>query len=139
MPLNERQLQTYRALSEVMIPPDDFPGGWSSGAGEFALGMLQTERANQWADSYGAWLDELDSEAANRYEIPFDEITPYQQTELIVEFERENRSGHWRLAARIFAQHLAEGYYNNPLFGGNLDAKSWEMIGFPVEASRHAY
>jgi len=31
----------------------------------------------------------------------------------------------------MFLQNVLEGYFSDPIYGGNKDASAWKMIGFP--------
>ena len=37
---SERQAATLRAMVDRLIPPDDFPGGWEAGVGDYLARQL---------------------------------------------------------------------------------------------------
>ena len=64
--LTELQLQTLRAALDCVIPPDDFPGAWEAGVGNYLARQFAGDLAPQLA-FYCAGLDGLESEANARY------------------------------------------------------------------------
>ena len=51
--LNERQLAILQALIDRLVPPDDFPGGWEAGAGDYLLHQLASDVRDDDRDRTG--------------------------------------------------------------------------------------
>ena len=153
------EARTVEALVDRLIPPDDkVPGGKDAGcavfidrqlAGPFgkASGLYMqppfTAGTPQQGDQSGltpaqryrralAALDRLSQQrfAGKR----FAEIAPGEQDTLIAGME----SGAVQLGAvdskaffEILLQNTKEGFFADPVYGGNRDMAAWKMIGFP--------
>jgi len=133
--LTPKQIQTLRSVIDCVIPPDEFPGGWEAGVGDYLLRQFERDLRPQ-LEMYRAGLDALDQEAQARTGQPFAELTPEAQTTLLEQIEQGKVITDWPIApADFFRQlvdHAMEGYYGDPGNGGNRDAIAWKMIGFEV-------
>jgi hypothetical protein len=133
--LTTQQIQILRAAIDCLIPPDDFPGGWEAGVGDYLLRQFAHDLRPQ-LEMYRIGLDALDQEAQARTGQPFAELTPDAQTALLEQVEQGHVITDWPLApADFFRQlvdHVMEGYYGDPGNGGNRNAIAWQMIGFEV-------
>ena len=136
--LTPQQAETLRAAIDRLIPPDDYPGGWESGAGEYLLREMDRSGAlTLFADAYRAGLDALDAEARSAAGCGFAALDPAAQDRLLERVERGDVQTEWGTTApktflRAFAEHVMEGYYSDPANGGNRNGISWKMIGFEV-------
>jgi hypothetical protein len=132
--LTTKQQATLRAVIDSVIPPDEYPGGWEAGVGDFILNLL-THDARDLQPSYAAWLDGVEAEALVRSQRSFAELEPSQQTALLQAIEAKDLQADWPTDPAFFAQvteHCAEGFYSDPGNLGNRDARSWQMIRFEV-------
>lgn len=133
MLLSDTQTTTLRAALDRIIPPDDYPGAWEAGVGDYL--------ARQWdgdlrhtLPTYQAGLDSLDAEAKTRYGLDFAALEADQQDELLRAVESGAVQAEWAVTPTTFFQylvnHAAEGFYGDAGNGGNRDGVSWRMIGF---------
>ena len=133
---------TLKALCETLIPADDFPDGWEAGAGDYILDVLASGDGTPFHAHYEQGLTLLDTEAVAQFKHPFAQLNPHEREALLNSIETGQTRTPWTNPAQtltVWCNHVAEGYYNNPNYGGNRDFVSWTMIGFPTEASIHAY
>ena len=110
--LTARQTAVLQAAMDRVIPPDDYPGAWEAGAGDYLLGQFDRDLAGK-VEMYRAGLDALDAAEIAVGGVGFPELDAAAQDALLVE-------------------HTMEGYYSDPGNGGNRDAVAWRMIGFEV-------
>ncbi len=133
--LTPQQIQTLHSVIDCLIPPDEFPGGWEAGVGDYLLRQFEHDLRPQ-LEMYRAGLDALDQEAQAGTGQPFAELTPEAQTALLEKIEQGHVTTDWPITpADFFRQvvdHAMEGYYGDPGNGGNQDAIAWKMIGFEV-------
>ena len=108
-----------RALIDRIIPPDDLPGGWDAGAGDFLRNQLDAETLSNG-------LARLDAAATEQYGAEFAELDPTRQDSLITDALRTNPS---EFLDRVIALAI-QGFYGDPANGGNRDSVSWRMIGY---------
>ncbi len=130
-PFTARQTATMRAALDRIIPPDDFPGGWDAGVGEYLRRQLSGDLAPLVAD-YRAGLDALDAAARTSSGRDFVALTAEEQDALLAAIEA---GAHGPALATFFATlvtNAIEGYYSDPGNGGNRDGRAWQMIGFEV-------
>ncbi len=130
-----RQIETLQAVINRVIPPDQHPGGWEAGVGDYLF--RQFERDLKLAlPIYSLGLDALDAEARLDYNSPFHHMPPVLQDDLLVRIEVGKVSTLWQVDPiaffRMVVDHCAEGYYADPGNGGNKGGVSWAMIGFEV-------
>ncbi len=137
MLLTQTQHDTLRYLLDTIIPPDDYPGAWEAGVGDYLLRQLEGDLAPQ-LPAYRAGLDALEAESLAVYDLPFAQLDAQQQTQLLTQIGAGGTRTHWPVPPARFLQmavnHAAEGYYSDPGNGGNRNAVSWRMIGFEVTA-----
>ena len=62
LPLTPRQTSILRAAIDRIIPPDDFPGGWDAGVGDYLARQFDHDIAPLIA-TYRAGIDGLDATA----------------------------------------------------------------------------
>jgi hypothetical protein len=131
----DEEMRTLEAAVNRIIPPDDWPGGWAAGVGDYILGQLQGDLAGL-VEQYRQGLDALEAEAMTGQGKGFAQLDPAQQDALLAQVERGATNIDWSIdAAAFFAtlvQHCGEGYYADPGNGGNRDAVAWDMIGFEL-------
>lgn len=133
MTFSQEEEQTLQALCNCLIPPDDYPGAWEAGVGDYISRLLDTD-AKHLQEAYRLGLAGLNAEAQMRHAKPFTALNTEEQTALLEQVEQGEVEALWIVhAPTIFAtwvHHTAEGYYSDPGNGGNRDALSWEMIGY---------
>jgi hypothetical protein len=111
-----------RAVIDRMIPADAEPGALVLGADRYVLAQLRTE-AVELAEDVWVGVDALESAAGQQFGGAFAELTAAEQDALMAQFELQP----WFIN---LAELTAEGFYADPANGGNLDARSWQMIGY---------
>jgi hypothetical protein len=135
--LSPNQWTTLRALMDRIIPPDDFPGAWQAGVGDYLLRQFAGDLRDQ-EFLYQVGLDALEAEAgvgsANAGASGFAALPPAEQDALLRRLETRAVRHAWPIdPARFFQMviaHVIEGYYSDPANGGNRDAVAWRMIGY---------
>lgn len=128
-------VSALRALVDTLIPPDDYPGGWDCGVGDY-LERGFTAQLAPHVPLYLACLAALDAEARGHEDRSFAELGLPERTRLLQLLEKDGGAAEWPIAPvrfiRIAAEHAAEGFYADPANGGNKNEISWKMIGFEV-------
>ena len=131
----ERQQATLRALIDRIIPPDDFPGGWDAGVGDYLARQFERDLRTM-VDMYRAGLDALEAEAYAAQGAGFAVLEPTEQDALLRHVEAGDVATVWTTDPVAFFRaacvHANEGFYSDPGNGGNRDAVAWPMIGFEV-------
>lgn len=131
LPFAPRQQDTLRAAVDRIIPPDDDPGGWEAGVGDYLARQFAGDLAPLVAD-YRLGLDRLDTLAQASGEMPFAALTADAQDTILAAIERGEHSA---ASARFFAlliEHTMEGFYGDPGNGDPSGGVAWRMIGFAV-------
>ena len=135
--LTETHKKTLKALVNSIIPPDDTPGGWDAGVGDYLY--QQFERDLKAAVSqYQQGLSALEAEAQTTYQISFADLAAEAQENLLRQVEHGQVQANWPINPAEFflmvVHHCAEGFYSDPGNGGNRAGVAWKMIGFEVRA-----
>ena len=133
LPLTEIQQQTLHAAVDRIIPPDDYPGAWDAGIGDYLERQFEGDLAQE-LDLFTAGLEALEAEALARFNSRFVNLTVDQQDTVLAHIETGQVLTLWSIPAARFFELLvnttAEGYYSEPEQGGNRAAVSWAMTGF---------
>lgn len=121
-----------KAVADRMIPKD----AWPSAAEGGVLGYLERRAAEDnaaWMGLIDPGLRALEAEAIALHRRPFAELSVTEQDKLLQDLESD-RIRNWSVSPALFFTTLLslviEGYYGSPESGGNLEGKSWDMIGF---------
>lgn len=162
--LTDKEFAQITAIFDRLIPADDISvgaseagcvvfidhqlsGDYGKGTWRYRAGPQQQGTASQGdqsldgpADLYRKGLAELDAYCRQHLDSPFEALGAQQQDALLERMEQ----GQVKLTSTpsdlLFKQLLAnvqEGYFADPLYGGNKDMAGWKMIGFP--GSRYDY
>jgi len=133
MKLTEQQQQTLRAAVDRIIPPDDYPGAWQSGVGDYLARQLEGDLRPVF-DDYSNGLTALEAESHARFQQSFTRLSEADQDAVLGLVESGEVLSTWDVAPGTFFNLLvrttAEGFYSEPEQGGNRNAISWNMVGF---------
>jgi hypothetical protein len=133
MQLTDEQQQTLRAAADRIIPPDDYPGAWQSGVGDYLARQFKGDLLSV-LDDYRSGLTALEAESIARFHQSFILLSDSQQDRLLKHIEAAEVLTVWAVAPPVFFNLLvnttAEGFYSEPEQGGNRNGISWTMIGF---------
>ena len=83
---------------------------------------------------YRLGIAAIDKASVQRWQKPFAELTAGQQDQFLGEMEKNAVTLDGPPAGAVFEQLLAntkEGYFADPLYGGNRGMSAWKYIGFP--------
>lgn len=143
MHLTETQWQTLQAAMDRIIPPDDFPGAWDAGVGDYLARQFERD-LRSFITVYRLGLDGLEAEAQARYASAFAALEASRQDVLLNAVAAGKVTAVWTIAPVSFftnlVHHVHEGYYADPGNGGNRDAVAWKMIGYgPTEQDQIGY
>jgi len=133
MKLTEQQQQTLRAAVDRVIPPDDYPGAWQSGVGDYLARQFESDLSEVFAD-YCTGLTALDAESVARFQQSFSQLSESDQDYVLALVEAGEVITTWDVRPALFFNLLvnttAEGFYSEPEQGGNRNRVSWAMTGF---------
>jgi gluconate 2-dehydrogenase gamma chain len=117
-------------------------GGYGLGANQHVAGPFLSGVAEQGAQSalipretYRIGIEELQAHCLkNRGAKRFEALTPVERDAVLHEI-RDGKLDFPSFPARVFLSQLfndaTEGYFSDPIHGGNIGMASWKMIGFP--------
>lgn len=155
---NADEVRFIEAATARLIPADEAgPGALEAGVPQF----IDTQLAGAWGAGErlyrsGPWRP---GEATQGYQLPFtpaelfhtalrglqehvkahhgaafDELSPAQQDAYLTTLQNENVDLNG-VPSKVFFESLwgmtVEGFFSDPVYGGNRDMVSWKMIGFP--------
>jgi gluconate 2-dehydrogenase alpha chain len=133
--LNPHEARTAAAIFERLFPADE------NGPGAAEIGVLTyVDRAlagayRDEAETYRLGLAALDRVARRRYGAPLTGCDPEQQDALIAELERgalpDFRVPPQRDFFEMLRNHVREGLFADPAYGGNRDKLGWKVLGHP--------
>ena len=156
--LTAEEVAFFSATSDTMIPKDELsPSGSECGvptfidrqlasafgagarmyrAGPFHQGT--TEQGYQSPltprDFFAAGVEATNAWSRKTYGKTFDRLAPEQRTQALKEME-EGKAQFQDFDSKLFFQRLLaitmEGFFSDPIYGGNRNKASWRMLGFP--------
>ncbi|MCS6775878.1 MAG: gluconate 2-dehydrogenase subunit 3 family protein [Chloroherpetonaceae bacterium] len=142
--MTEVHWQTLRAVMDRVVPPDDFPGAWDAGVGEYLRRQLARD-LKHLALLYDLGLEAIDAEARARHGSAFAALTAAEQDAILRDVESGRVVAFWPVEPgrffRMLVEHVQEGFYADPGNGGNRDGVAWRMIGYgtgPQDEATHA-
>ncbi|QJD93892.1 gluconate 2-dehydrogenase subunit 3 family protein [Duganella dendranthematis] len=83
---------------------------------------------------YRAGIALIDRAAVHAHKKPFAQLDAAQRDALLTQADQGHLPEDSLLAAAFFAlllRNTREGYFADPLYGGNRDMAAWKMVGFP--------
>lgn len=146
------------AAVDRLIPPDEWPGAKNLGVARFMDDQLAGSygRADVWY-MQGPWPKGLDTQGyqsrlnpAQHYRTAiaaidmhcrekfggkgFSELSAEDQDGVLKGLEKgeiELQGADAKTFFELLLQNTIEGYFGDPVYGGNRDMMAWKMIGFP--------
>ncbi|MEK6418278.1 gluconate 2-dehydrogenase subunit 3 family protein [Paraburkholderia tropica] len=154
----DQEASLVAAIFDRLIPADDvsmsaseagcvgfidhqLAGDYGRGEWKYKLGPYRNGTAAQGdqspltpADCYRKGLADIAAACDGRFGKQFSALTHAQQDEFLEEMETGKLSFSSVDSGVLFKQFLAnvqEGFFADPIYGGNKDMVGWKMIGFP--------
>jgi gluconate 2-dehydrogenase gamma chain len=156
--LTEPEAAFFAAAADAIIPADELsPSGtqcglvtfidrqlasaWGGGARMYRSGPFHQgtpEQGYQLAlaprDFFAAGIAAANEWCRRTYEKTFDRLTPAQRTEALKAME-DGKAEFVGFDSKLFFQRLLtinmEGFFSDPIYGGNRNKASWKMLQFP--------
>jgi len=162
--LTPQEVEFVEAAVARLIPADELgPGAKEAGVAYFIdqqLGgawgaMARNYRQGPWPEGtpqqgyqspltpkevYRAAIPELDAACVSRFQKPFAQLQPAEQDQVLSELE----TGKLALASvpgpfffNLLLANTMEGFFADPIYGGNRDKVAWKLVGFPGVAASY--
>jgi gluconate 2-dehydrogenase gamma chain len=156
--LNQAEIRFLDAAVEHLIPTDELgPGAKDAGVTVYIDRQLTSTwgshgrnyRGGPWPEGtpeqgfqsrftpqeiYRIAIHEINEHCRAQFERPFDQLPAAKQEEILKALER-NQIELPSLPSKLFFDLLwrntEEGYFADPMYGGNRDKVGWKLIGFP--------
>ena len=126
--LNRAEAATLEAMAGRIIPGDaDDPGASEAGSVLYIDRMLAGFGREQQT-LYRVGLRRLDRHARARDGRAFTDLSPSEQDDLLSELERSDALSNYIAVER---EHVVQGFFCDPAYGGNRDGVGWKAVGFP--------
>ena len=156
--LTEPEIRFLDAAVERLIPTDDLgPGGKDAGVTCYIDQQLRSAwgthgrnyRSGPWPEGtpeqgfqsrltpqeiYRFGIQEVNAVCRARYEKPFDQLPPPKQDEVLQALEKgevDLPSMPSKLFFDLLWRNTEEGFFADPLYGGNRGKVGWKLVGFP--------
>ena len=127
------EAKTLKAALNRIIPADDLPDAVENGCYTYIERLILNDKP-EFLEFYQLGLASIDRESRCRFALPFPELGPSLQDEILAAIEQSDVLAQWTTYPANFflmlCDHAAEGYYGDPGNGSNQLMLSWKMIGF---------
>jgi len=83
---------------------------------------------------YRIGIREINDHCRAKYEKPFDQLPPERQDEILKALEKDQialSSLSSKLFFDLLWRNTEEGYFADPMYGGNHGKVGWKLLGFP--------
>ncbi len=104
-------------------------GPWPEGTPEQGFQSRLTPQ-----EIYRIGVREINDHCRATYEKPFDQLQPERQDEILKELEKDQialPSLSSLLFFNLLWRNTEEGYFADPMYGGNRGKVGWKLLGFP--------
>lgn len=135
--LTSSELTTLKAVLDVLFPEDDLgPGAVQMGVHTYIDRALGGSYKTM-LPAYKSLLPMFDKAAKATGAKSFASLSSSEKTNLVGKFEAGTPPGvneSKEMVAGNFAlllEHMREGLFGDPMYGGNKDLAGWKLIGFP--------
>ena len=129
-----KEIKLVEAISEQIIPTDNWLGGKDAGVVNFIdLQLIGPYRRFQ--QDYRKGLTALQNTCENKFQSKFENLSWDKQTDVLKKMEAGNLGGDvWskgfnKYFFELLRSHCLQGYYGSPRHGGNKNFVSYKMIG----------
>jgi hypothetical protein len=136
--LTAAELATLTAVLAQLLPDDSLgPGAVEAGVPSYIDGSLAGSYA-PLLPAYQGLLPMFDTAAQSLGAAAFADLTDAQQVQLLTEFEAGTAPGIPAAEAttvaglfQLLLEHMREGMFGDPMYGGNKELAGWTLIGYP--------
>jgi gluconate 2-dehydrogenase gamma chain len=137
-PLTAAEMTTLKALLAQLLPKDSLgPGAVEVGVPQYIDGALAGSY-KPLLPAYRSFLSILDEAAASAGGGSFEDLSAGAQVKLLEEIESGKAPGVSAAAKteaegtfELVLEHMREGMFGDPMYGGNKDLAGWKLIGYP--------
>lgn len=129
--LNPHEAAVVDALASQIIPSEEgSPGAREAGVIQYIdHGLAGFLRELQPAYRHG--LKMLADFTRKTYGAAFCDISEDQQREVLDKIEEQAEDHPLVIFLRIVREHTVQGFFGDPVYGGNRDSVGWKLIGYP--------
>ena len=128
--LTARERAILTAITDRVFPPTDTPGAVAAGAADYILLAL----AGPYRPALGEYrrgLRIVEQMARERHGSSFVSLDADTQDGLLQELEAGNAGPEGAAFFSLVREHVLEGVFCEPSYGGNRDLIGWRLVGFP--------
>lgn len=144
--LTEQESKLLDALTEQMIPTDEWPGGRDAGVTNFIDKQLKGPYT-RYQEIYRKGLLSIQKTCNAKFQKRFEELPWKEQTQFLKTMEAgKMEGGNWengfdRQFFRLIRDHSLQGFYGSPRHGGNKNNISYKMmkLDYPVIIGQNRY
>ncbi len=140
------EARLVEAISDQLIPPDDWPGGRESGVVTFIDRQL-VGPYRRFQRDYRAGLEAIEHDCLQMYGKKFDALPWEEQTSFLQKMESGSlakdtwSSAFSKMFFELLRSHSLQGFYGSPRHGGNKNFASFKMLGlgYPQTVGRNRH
>ena len=136
--LTEAEFKTVEAIAGRIMPATDTPGAIEAGAAIYIDRALAGPYGKHLA-TYQRAITELDRHCMASFGKPFAGLGAERQDEVLKSLEggSKNAVNDGQKFFALVLDHVMEGFFGEPQYGGNRDLIGWKLVGFPGQ--RYGY
>lgn len=136
--LTVAELATLTAVLSQLLPSDSLgPGAVEAGVPTY-INQSLTGSYSSLLPAYQSFLPMFDTAAQSLGAASFSALPAAQQVSLLTEFEAGTPPGVPTSEApvvqglfQLLLEHMREGMFGDPMYGGNRSLAGWKLIGYP--------
>lgn len=136
--LSAAEFQTVEAIAGRIIPTTDTPGAIEAGAANY-IDIALAGAYGRHLKTYRQRIAELDRHCRAVLSKPFADLSTQQQDAVLEALEDGKIEGvtEGRKFFDLILDHVMEGVFGDPQYGGNRGLIGWKLVGFPGQ--RYGY
>jgi gluconate 2-dehydrogenase gamma chain len=156
--LTPTEVAFVSAVADTMIPADELSpsgtdcgvvtyidrqlaGAYGASAKMYRMGPFRRGKPEQgfqlaltWREYFAAGIEATNDWARKTYGKDFDQLAPADRAAALTAME-EGKAEFAHFSAKAFADRLhaivMEGFFADPMYGGNRNMAGWKLLGFP--------
>ncbi|HEV2033421.1 MAG TPA: gluconate 2-dehydrogenase subunit 3 family protein [Candidatus Dormibacteraeota bacterium] len=132
--LNSKQAATIDAVASRIVPGDASDPGAQQAEAVIYIDRALAGFMRELQTFYRTGIQELDSYSIEHAGRAFVELKAEQQDEIIGDLDRLAISDKSDLLGQFFEvvrEHVVQGLFCDPAYGGNRGGVGWRLVGFP--------
>jgi gluconate 2-dehydrogenase gamma chain len=129
--LNPVEAAAIDAIADRIVPADDGEPGARDARSVLYVDRMLAGFGRDLQGLYRSGLRALEQLCAERFGRRFAELSASEQDRLLAELDGRGTDDELGRLFAVAREHIVQGLFCDPVYGGNRDGVGWRLVGFP--------